>query len=236
MTVKYGEVDWGDSFSGKSSKENGKDVFLRLKNGTNTIRLVTKPFQYLVHKSVKKQGDGGYGQKVNCPMSKDNDVCPLCAAGHPVSVRYFVGVIDRATNSYKLLDIGPSVFYEIKKYNDNIRWGDPMKYDLDLTKNDKADPQHYYSVAPVPHSPLSATDQKIIDEDVDLDDLKAKVTPPTLERTQQRLEKILEGGKLHIPPKQEKKAAKSEKVSTPSVVSQANVVDSDDDMFPSYEA
>ena len=154
----YGEVSWSDKGAGYSNNDKGgNDIFLRLKDGPNTVRLVTRPQQYVVHNSVKREGDKGYGNKIMC--SKTHGSCPLCSLGFETSLRWFLGVLDRESNSYKVLDIGPSVFFDIKSLNDG-KWGDPMKYDLDIIKNSKADPQHYYSVQPIERSPLSASDQK----------------------------------------------------------------------------
>ena len=60
----FGEVSWNDDvFGGNEGKKNtnSKDLFLRLEEGSNEMRLVTQPFQYLVHK-YKKEGDSGFGQ------------------------------------------------------------------------------------------------------------------------------------------------------------------------------
>ena len=49
----FGEISWNDDvFSGSDNKKNtnGKDLFLRLDEGSNEMRIVTQPFQYSVHK------------------------------------------------------------------------------------------------------------------------------------------------------------------------------------------
>lgn len=227
MTQTYGEVNWDSA--GKGDKSNGKDIWMRLKEGSNEVRIITMPHQFLVHKTVKSVGDKGFGQRVNCSMA--NGSCPLCEKGHPVTTRWYLGIIDKSTNSYKVLDIGGSIFYAIKALNSTAVWKDPRRYNVDIIRNSKADPQHYYNVSPIPPTPLSAADQKIVDE-ADLDDLKRRVTPPTVEQVKNRLEKILEGKPLFIPEVQSKE--KSGK--TPKVVSAAPVVENDgDDLFPSYE-
>jgi len=229
-TQVVGEVGW-DTVGNKSERSAGKDIWMRLDEGPNNIRIATNPHQYLVHKGVKKVGDKGYGQKVNCSLEN----CPLCKMGHPVSTRWFIGVIDRKTNSYKVLDVGGSVVFALKELNKSVRWGDVKKFDVDLIKNSKADPAHYYTVQPVPHSPLSASDQKIIDE-ADLDYLKRKTAAPTSEEVQERVNKLLEGQALFIPPVQAKKDGNKKAVS--SVAPEVDMTDSTDgdDLFPSYKA
>lgn len=57
MTTQiFGEVAWNDDLGGQDGKKfaNSKDLFLRLDEGPNEIRLVTQPYQYLVHKFKKK--------------------------------------------------------------------------------------------------------------------------------------------------------------------------------------
>ena len=47
MTNTFGEVDWNsDVFPGDGKKQtNSKDLFLRLDEGPNEIRLLTQPHQ-----------------------------------------------------------------------------------------------------------------------------------------------------------------------------------------------
>src|SRR5579885_2269990 len=139
MTTQIvGEVNW-DTVGNRSGKsEGGKDEWMRLEDGINTVRIVTNPHQYLVHKSVKPVGDKGYGQRVLCAI----DDCPLCKMGHQATTRWYVGIIDRKSNSYKVLDVGGSVVFKLKSLNKNPRWNDPKRYDIDIVKDSKADPQH----------------------------------------------------------------------------------------------
>src|SRR5574338_744128 len=186
----FGEISWNDDvFGGNEGKKNtnAKDLFLRLEEGSNEMRLVTQPFQYLVHK-YKKEGDPGFGQKVSC--SQIHGSCLLCAAGDKAKPRWLLGVISRKTGTYKILDISFAVFSQIRKLARNTqRWGDPTKYDIDIVVDKNGGATGYYSVQPISKEPLSAADQKIKD-DADLDDLKRRVTPPTADLVQKRLDKI----------------------------------------------
>lgn len=186
----FGEVSWNDDvFPGSDGKKtnNSKDLFLRLEEGSNEMRLVTQPFQYLVHK-YKKEGDPGFGQKVSC--SSIHGSCPLCATNDKAKPRWLLGVISRKTGTYKILDISFAVFSQIRKLARNTqRWGDPTKYDIDIVVDKNGGATGYYSVQPISKEPLSAADQKIKD-DADLDDLKRRVTPPTADVVQKRLDKI----------------------------------------------
>lgn len=185
----FGEVSWTDDVFGGDGKKNvnAKDLFLRLDEGSNEMRLITQPFQYLVHK-YKKDGDTGFGQKVQC--SAVHGSCPLCALGDKAKPRWLLGVISRKTQSYKILDISFAVFSSIRKLAKNTqRWGDPTKYDIDVVVDKNGGATGYYSVQAIPKEPLSATDQ-VIKDSVDMDDLKRRVTPPTPDVVSKRIDKI----------------------------------------------
>jgi hypothetical protein len=184
----FGEVNWTDDvFSGEGKKNtNSKDLFLRLDEGPNEVRLVTQPFQYLVHK-YKKENDAGFGQKVQC--SAIHGSCPLCATGDKAKPRWLLGVISRKTNAYKILDISFAVFGQIRKLAKNPKKGDPTKYDINIEVDKNGGATGYYSVQSYDKEPLSAIDQAIKDA-VDFDDLKRRVTPPTADIVQKRIDKI----------------------------------------------
>ena len=234
MTTTFGEVSWNDDVYGGGEKKNSKDLFLRLDEGSNEMRLVTQPFQYLVHK-FKKEGDPGFGQKVSCSAIHGN--CPLCAMGDKAKPRWLIGVISRKTGTYKLLDVSFAVFSQIRKYARNLaRWGDPTKYDIDVFVDKNGGATGYYAVQPIPKEPLSATDQQIKDS-VDFEDLKRRVTPPTAEFVQKRMDKISgitsEGAEAAPTPAKSGKAVS--KVTPKAAPAAVNMSDDEDDAFPAYD-
>lgn len=225
----FGEVSWDDDvFAGSDKKSNAKDLFLRLDEGSNEMRIVTQPFQYLVHKYKKDPNNPkDFGQKVSC--SAIHGSCPLCSAGDKAKPRWLLGVISRKTGTYKILDVSFAVFSQIRKLARNTaRWGDPTKYDVDIVVDKNGGATGYYSVQPISKEPLSATDQQIKDN-IDLDDLKRRVTPLTPDQVQKRIEKINgEGGAMPVMAPGKKPDLKTK----PAPVS----MDDDDDSFPSYDA
>ncbi len=234
----FGEVSWSDDvYGGADGKKqvNNKDLFLRLEEGSNEMRLVTQPHQYLVHK-YKKEGDPGFGQKVSC--SQMHGVCPLCAVGDKAKPRWLLGVISRKSGTYKILDISFAVFSQIRKLAKNTqRWGDPTKYDIDIVVDKNGGPTNYYSVQPVSKEPLSAADQKIKD-DADLDDLKRRVTPLSPENVQKRIDKI--NGVVTADASAAPAAkAKTSKAATPKTAPVVNMSADEDDVandFPDHDA
>jgi hypothetical protein len=187
----FGEISWNDDvYSGEGRKNtNNKDLFLRLEEGSNEMRLITQPFQYLVHKVKKDQNNPkDFGQKVPC--SALHGSCPLCSIGDKAKPRWLLGVISRKTGTYKILDVSFAVFSQIRKLARNTqRWGDPTKYDIDIVVDKNGGATGYYSVQPISKEPLSAADQQIKDN-ADLDDLKRRTTPLTPDLVQKRLDKI----------------------------------------------
>jgi hypothetical protein len=240
MNTTFGEINWSDDVFGDSSKtvSNAKDLFLRLDEGSNEMRLITQPYQYLVHK-YKKEGDPGYGNKVYC--SAIHGGCPLCSLGDKAKPRWLLGVISRKTGTYKILDVSFAVFSQIRKLARNTqRWGDPTKYDIDIVVDKNGGATGYYSVQPISKEPLSAADQ-VLKDNADLDDLKRRVTPPTSDLVQKRLDKIngVDGGTTtqSIMSQAKKAVAKPVTVQTKTAaVSMSDDEDEFSDSFPSYDA
>lgn len=233
MNTTFGEITWDEDVFPGSERKNSKDLFLRLDEGSNEMRLVTQPFQYLVHK-YKKEGDPGYGQKVSC--SAIHGSCPLCAMGDKAKPRWLIGVISRKTGTYKLLDVSYAVFSQIRKYARNTaRWGDPTKYDIDVIVDKNGGPTGYYAVQPIPKEPLSAADQQIKDS-VDFEDLNRRVTPPTPDFVQKRIDKI--NGEVVATQASAAVTTSKSKASTKAAkqsVAPVNMSDDDDDeSFPAY--
>lgn len=188
-TQKYGEVGWGDVTNEGPVRGDSKDTFLRLEKGSNIVRIITSPFQYTVHR-YKKEGDPGFGQKVMC--SAVHGSCPLCALGDKAKRRWLVGVIDRKTKAYKILDMGISVFKSVQQYTRDDDWGDPLRYDLDIKVDPNGGASNYYQVTPKMPKPLSADDIQIRDM-VDLEELRRRVVPPEAVKVQERLDRIFNG-------------------------------------------
>jgi len=222
----FGEISWEDDVPG-DKKENSKDLFLRLLEGSNEIRLVTRPYQYLVHKHKKDpQNPKDFGIKVAC--SAIHGSCPLCSQGNAAKPRWLLGVIERKTGSYKILDVGYAVFQQIRKLAKNQKWGDPTKYDLDILVDPHGGATGYYTVQPLSKEPLSAQDQ-VLRDNADLEDLKRRVSPPTPDAVEKRLEKI--GGSAVIKPVSANKAA-----ARPAAPPPVSMSDETDDEFPDYSA
>lgn len=203
---KYGLVSWDEvdtNIGGKMKKDNDKEIFLKMEDGPNKVRILTKPHQFMVH-TYKEPGDQGWGFKVMC--SKHHGRCVLCdkaekyrASGDKevfnqmkAKKRWLVGVIDRKTNSYKILDISYSIFSSLKDLNGEEAWGNPETYEINIKMNKNGGAAGFYTVLPTEKKPLSASDLEIkkrVAEEL-ADDLVSRCQPPTPEAVESRLEGI----------------------------------------------
>lgn len=190
----FGEISWDQDIAG-DDKKNNKDLFLRLEEGSNELRLITNPYQYITHKYKKEPNNPkDFGVKVSCSMMHGS--CPLCAANDKPKARWLLGVIERKKGTYKVLDISYAVYQQIRKLARNPKWGDPQKYDVDIVVDKNGGATGYYTVQPLSKEPLSAQDQ-FIKDNADLDDLVRRVTPLTPEQVNTRIERIT-GGTLSV--------------------------------------
>jgi len=185
----FGLVTWDVELGNTNNKpvRRSQDDFIRLQPGSNVVRIVTKPYQYWSHKYKENENDPGFGDKVMC--SSYHGSCPLCDQKVRRSRRWFIGVIDRKTQSYKVLDMSRSICQDVQKLSRDEEWGDPGNYDIDIVVDRDAGPQGYYTVIPKPPKPLSQEDVET-KQGIDLGELERKCTPPTPEQVQSRLDFI----------------------------------------------
>lgn len=195
MVNKYGMTNWDEANQERnnhSRDKNQKDSFLKLQNGPNIVRILTKPYQYVIHKGWKvNENDAGFGWKLQC--SKFNgESCPLCEQGVKTQTRWYVGVIDRASQAFKILDIAYGIFKDIKNYNADEDWGNPETYDVNIKCDKNADPQSYYSVIPKAKKPLSQADLAIKTqvEERYAEEIASRCLPPTREQLEKRMDSI----------------------------------------------
>ncbi len=188
----FGATNWNiETSNGYKPNQNNKDLYLRLEQGSNLVRLVTKPYEYLVHQNWKiNPTDAGYGHRVMSSLFYDGKDILKEKYNSTPKRRWLVGVICRKTQSYKLLDISKSVFEGIRECVRTEEYGDPLNYDLDIKVDKQGGPASYYRVLPKPPKPLSPADLEI-KQNVDLDDLKRRVTPPLPEVMESRVAAII---------------------------------------------
>jgi hypothetical protein len=201
-TFQVGQRQWDDlSFDRKpkQEREEKKNNFLKFSKDPsgNQIRILSDAFEYLTHAGWKPEGDSidaskvqKWGYNIKCSQVGKGTKCPCCEAGNkPIRKWYFL-VLDRSDNTTKIMDVKRSVVQGIKPLTQQKVYGHPSRYDIIVTVNENADPQHYYAVTPLPPEPLSLSDLKL-KEEFDMDILHKLVEVPTYEKTRETMDKII---------------------------------------------
>ena len=184
-TNKYGMVSWDEVETQTTSpNQSRRDLFMRLDAGSNIVRILTKPHEYLMHRYKSDQNDPGYGERVLSSIYHGRD--PLMERGLKPKRRWLVGIIDRITQSYKILDMGVSIFKGIQALVRDEDLGDPTQFEVDIKVDKQGGPTGYYTVTPKRPKPLTPADLEI-KQMADLEELKRKCTPPTPEQVEERI-------------------------------------------------
>ncbi len=190
MAQKHGEVQYSDTeYTKNDNRPNNKDTFLKLNPGSNVVRLVTLPYQYYQHKYKFDASEKGFGHRIYCSAAHGS--CPVCAKGDKPKRRWLLGVIDRKTNSYRILDISWSVLKSLQTLNRDEDWGDPQNYDVDIVVDPNGGPVGFYSVVAKPKKNLTAQDLVLRDQ-ANLEDLVRRTSAPPPERVEERFQKLME--------------------------------------------
>lgn len=198
-TTGFGLTTW-DEQNQTSKPQSDSDVkkidFVRLKEGNNTLRIITPPAKYWFVKF--DDGKSQFGRRVNCSYpSVPKEECPTVKAGYKPKKRYLTGVIVRnadGDDEVKLFDMSVMVYEQLQSFKDDPEYGTPDQFDINVRFNPKASsPGGFYSVIPRGRKPLSEVDQDLIKEvgmDVISDNLERLCTPPSVERVEGLLKKL----------------------------------------------
>lgn len=183
--TNFGKTSWDAEVN--KPKKSSKDLFMKLKEGDNQVRIITKPYEYAVHFYKAHEDDPGFGERILSSSYHGKD--PIVDKGFKPKSRYLVGIIDRSTQSYKILDLSISAFKGIQEIVRDSDWGDPCQYDINIKVDKNGGPNGYYSVIPKSKKALSAAELEI-KESIDLEDLKRRCTPPTPEQVEERMKEV----------------------------------------------
>lgn len=198
----YGLSSWDESTStsaGNFKTDFPKFEYMRLKDGNNSVRIVTAPYRYFMVR-YKAAGDKGFGKRVNTAWPLHDD-CPTKNAGLKPKERYLVGVIDREDQKLKVLDMSILVYEQVQGLKNDIEWGTPSGYDINIRKNSKAKaPAGFYNVLPRSKAPLSQADEALLTETKENLEkyLVLRTTPPKPEFVRKRLEELGWDGKSQL--------------------------------------
>lgn len=141
---------WGSDIKVEVSKQ------LKLKNGKNKVRIGSKPYVANIH---WEDSSDGKKKKVICP----GNGCPVCNANRKYDPRYYIKVINRDDEQATILECGPMILTQIKRYASDNDYGNPMNYDISINKAGEGRDSKY-SVMASPHkSPLTAEEKALLD-------------------------------------------------------------------------
>lgn len=174
MEHKTGETNWGDA------KTSGNNDFINLVEGENRFRIITKPYQFVVH-WIKDPS--GANKKLKCSIKS----CPICQKMDvKAQYRWYVGVIARKGDKTGILEISSQIMTGIKGLVADDDWGDPNEYDIVVTRGPKGT-NPLYTTTPKPHKKLTKDEQKMITTFLEDLDLTKMATPPTPEILTEKL-------------------------------------------------
>jgi len=196
-TDKFGFTDWSDDTGPKGGRaqntntDNAERIqFARLEEGNNIFRIITKPARFQMVRFKAAPDEKGFGRRLNVSVPTASD--PAVKAGFKPKSRWLAGAIDRRDNQVKILDLGVTTYEQLKSLNEDIEWGDPGSYDINIRRNSKAGAAGYYTVLPRGKAPLSPSDCKLKEQHQENleQTLVRLITPPKPEMVLKRMEQM----------------------------------------------
>jgi len=199
--IESGRVSWASvAEASPTTKDKEAKPFpvidMKGNNKTWKLRVLdSAPLSYRCHFVLDKNGKN---TKVNCTL---DDTCPvqvektksLCG-GLQGDRRFYLKVLDRATNLIQVIDVGPQIINGIGQLIENSDWGPCSEYDISLKKGAQgANP--LYTVSPSPKKPLTEEDLALLaasedPEHADFIDLESRAKPLAADV----INKIMKGG------------------------------------------
>lgn len=135
----------------KKSGSFGKDLFLRLEEGKNLVRVMGNPIEFYVHWVDTPSGK----RKFVCPIESPALVSRLEDSGFKRQRKYLIKVLDRKTDTFKVAEVGWQIYSGIRVLVSDPDWGKVSGYDVNLSRAPKGS-NPLYSVIPNPHKKLDA--------------------------------------------------------------------------------
>ena len=139
--IVFGEVDWNNGDTGAP-----KNDYMKLEEGENVVRVMGNPVQYYVHWITTTDGSK---RKIVSPIDSMALVSRLEDAGFKRKATWIVKVLDRKTDTFKVLEVGSQIYNGIRSLYNNPKWGKVTDYDISIMRGPKGS-QPLYSVQPNP--------------------------------------------------------------------------------------
>lgn len=162
--------------------------FYELRPGSNVLRCMTNPHQYVCHPNFILTGGTLHKQKLKCANHDGRSACVICDSGSKAGCRWIIAVWSNFHENLFCLDFGFEIYRSIRALATDRMWGDPQIYDLNIST------QYEYGfivkddINIIPYPKTDLTDKQLeIKSHIDVAELKRLTDPPSNEY----LEKIL---------------------------------------------
>lgn len=173
VTKVVGELDDWDQ------ADLGSNDFIKLEEGSNVVRIFTKPYQFY---TVWTEDATGKQRKIRSAVEN----CPLVQRGEKPSARWYIGALNRKNDKASILEVGPQIYKQILGLRKKSNWGDPRTYDIDIERQPKGS-QPLYVVSPEPKTTLTEENKTEIKDFVGRVDLVKMTEAPTPEQVREQL-------------------------------------------------
>jgi len=144
-----------------------KDEFLTLAEGDNQIRLIGKYIFRNVHYNPEWKM-----KYISCC----GNGCPICEKGDLPKLHYYINVIDRKSNTVKIMKFG--ITLKRKFQNLNAKYGDLTQFDIIITRTGTKLDTKYEVLPTMDKRPLTEEEKtKVLNSYIDLD-IKFQIPSP----------------------------------------------------------
>jgi len=156
--IVFGEIDWNTA-EATNKPTNNKDLYMRLTEGENLVRVLGNPIQFHVHWVETAQGK----RKVNSPVESPALVSRLEDSGYRRQTKWMIKVLDQEAREFKVLEIGSQIYNGILALINNPKWGKVSQYDVSINRGPKGT-NPLYSVTPNPKEPVDPSLKEAFEE------------------------------------------------------------------------
>ncbi len=172
--LTFGEIDWNSGDTGSGEKKN---LYMRLTEGENVVRIMGNPIQFYVHWVTTPDGSK---RKVVSPINSPSLVTRLEDSGFRRQAKWMIKVLDRADDEFKVLEVGSQIYNGVRALYNNPKWGKVTSYDLSVNRGPKGS-QPLYSVTPNPKEKLDSSFKAKFQEFNEGLDMEKLIAPATIE-------------------------------------------------------
>jgi hypothetical protein len=176
--VSVGLIPWGTRQKPASQNFNNEDLpklpYLRLKDGSNIVRVVTPSANYYHIRYLPKDSKKNFGDRVRTAYPTYGQECPvlkdLKLTEKDIKERFMTVVIDRSDGQLKLFDMSVLVQEQVEGILLDKNEGKspekrvtPSDFDINIRFNSKSNkPTGFYNVVPRDSEALSEEDIQTI--------------------------------------------------------------------------